>query len=232
MLDFSQFSSEGHEFMDCKDFARWEVQPKGRYVSPTGYVAPYSAETSVAIDYGSELIYFLSRGPPSTGTIEFDCDRDEDAMDVTITVQAYYSSPEVLKHSYVCILERFEVQNGIGIFVRPPSRMFVAKSLTYVVQTRPHLGSSVEGMFISFHILVTVPERYNDLPIQLDTLLVKMPLFSVTFSETMYEVHCRSIHLETASMPICIKVHLQSPRSCVADFDKSISQCQQGQEQS
>lgn len=104
-----------NEFEDCVAIAEWDVLPRAAYMSPRG-VAPYSAETTVTLPVFSDMLYFLTRGPFTKGAIRFSSGGTSDSVNIKTTF--YYYSANMIEYAKVCILQRDEVNNGIGILVR------------------------------------------------------------------------------------------------------------------
>lgn len=103
-------------FEDCVSAAAWSVLPRARYSSPQGFDFPYAADTRLHISAFSEMLYFLSRGPMSRGSIDFTADGDSTV--VTVSVRFFYTTPEIIQHAKMYTLSRDEDNNGVGIFVR------------------------------------------------------------------------------------------------------------------
>lgn len=59
-----------------------------------------------------------------------------------------------------------------------------------------------------FSIRVEFPETVDDEPVQIDSLLAIVPLFSVTLEDSMDFVNFRSFSLQTAYCPVNMKVYI------------------------
>ena len=59
-----------------------------------------------------------------------------------------------------------------------------------------------------FSIRVEFPETVDDEPVQIDSLLAIIPLFSVIFEDSMDFVNFRSLSLQTAYCPVNMKVYV------------------------
>ncbi|KAJ3535088.1 hypothetical protein NM688_g7029 [Phlebia brevispora] len=173
-----------NEFEDCVDVAQWSILPEGAYTSPQG-VSPYAAETTVTLPVYSDMLYFLSRGPFTRGSIQFACNGAAD--NVKVHIKFFYLSPDTVQHAKVCVLQRDEVNNGVGVF------------------TSPQLEMLPMGAVSCFAISVELPEIMDEEPVQIDGLLTMMPLFSITMADSMDFLNFRSVTLQTSNAPIHVR---------------------------
>ncbi len=102
------------EFQDCVLVADWTVIPASQVTQQRPF--PHTAQATLVLPVSSELLYFLSRGPLSRGSISYVVgEESSDVVDVRVEVS--YTSPDVLHLMKVCLLQRDEVNNGVGIYV-------------------------------------------------------------------------------------------------------------------
>lgn len=199
-----------NEFEDCVAISEWDVLPRATYMSPRG-VAPFSAETTVTLPVFSDMLYFVTRGPFTKGAIRFSSGGTSDCVNIKTTF--YYYSATMIEYAKVCILQRDEVNNGIGILVSLILRLRTQTFLT-TSQTSTPTGTSAEAT-ACFSIHVEFPEIVDDLPTQIDGLLAIVPMFTITLEDSMDFVTFRSVTLQTAYSPINVKVRILYLCTCV-----------------
>ena len=105
---------------DCVRFADWTTPEVGEHFTPlqdNTSPYPYSAKNFLELPVSSDLLYFLSRGALSSGIVQLAADGDSDSNVASVRVQLLYNRPEFLEHAHVCLLQREEGKNGVGIFV-------------------------------------------------------------------------------------------------------------------
>lgn len=115
---------------DCVNVAQWKELDG----SPGDNHYSYRAYTSLELPVSSDLLYFISRGSLSVGTIDFLESEEPDSDSVKVDVTFLYQTPKALEHAKVCQLERESGKNGVGIFVRI-SEIGPAVALTAVADT-------------------------------------------------------------------------------------------------
>lgn len=98
---------------DCVSHADWTYEPQ---VPPRYRQFQHYAHTSFDLPRFSSLLYFVSRGVLSHGSIEIVNDGTNPDQ-VTVEVDLLYNFDDVLDRVDVCTLQRDEDQNGVGIFV-------------------------------------------------------------------------------------------------------------------
>ena len=144
----SNSAGNPNEFEDCVAIVEWDVLPKSTYMSPRG-VAPYCAETNVTLPVFSDMLYFLGRGPLTKGIIQFASGRSSDAVNIGITF--FYYSPNMLDCAKVCMLQRDEVNNGVGILVRLDDSHAEQSTLINIVDFDAHRHPRHGGYSMLFY---------------------------------------------------------------------------------
>ncbi|PBK58817.1 hypothetical protein ARMSODRAFT_967407 [Armillaria solidipes] len=143
----------------------------------------YSAHTSFDLPLNSETLFLLSQGSLSSGAINVVTSPTlKDVVRVDVAIQYYRQ--KVLDYARICLLQRQEGENGVGVFT---PRWF--NNPTY--QDRPH-----------FDITITIPEPSSTSASNIKNFETDVPNFSQSLQDLESRVHFGKISLKGSNMPI------------------------------
>lgn len=196
---------------NCVRFADWSSLEAGEHYSPlseNNAPYPYAATASLDLPISSDLLYFLSHGAHSSGVVQLAADGDSDSDVATVSVQLLYHHPEFLETAHVCLLQREEGKNGVGIFVSSHWRVpfYITK---YGAQTPDHRHRHPHHRpnhrpFFSMKISLPAPAARDLLKIK--GFETNMPLFVHLFDELENLVDFETFKLRTSNTVIVVKV--------------------------
>ena len=96
---------------DCVEVVAWDqAASSGDY--------SHVAQASVDLPVSSDLLYLVSHGYLSHGTVQFVATDSQDSHVASIDVTYHYDNDELSDVLKVCRLHRAVEKNGVGIFVR------------------------------------------------------------------------------------------------------------------
>ncbi|KAK0196019.1 hypothetical protein F5146DRAFT_924767 [Armillaria mellea] len=143
----------------------------------------YSAHTSFDLPLNSETLFLLSQGSLSSGAVNVVTSPTlKDVVRVDVAIQYYRQ--RVLDYARVCLLQRREGENGVGVFT---PRWFNNPSY----QDRPH-----------FDITITIPEPSSTSASNIKNFETDVPNFSQSLQDLESRVHFGKISLKGSNMPI------------------------------
>lgn len=204
---------------NCVRFADWSSLQAGEYFSPLSENSapyPYAAKANLDLPVSSDLLYFLSHGALSSGVVQLAADGDSDSDVATVSVQLLYHHPEFLEDAHVCLLQREEGKNGVGIFVSPKDRTRFY-STEHRAQTpdyhhrHPHHRPS-HRPFFSMKISLPAPAGRELLKIK--GLETNMPMFVHLFEELESLVDFKTLKLRASNTAIVVKVRFTTHKYC------------------
>ncbi|KAJ3531475.1 hypothetical protein NM688_g7570 [Phlebia brevispora] len=178
---------------DCVRFADWTVKEPGDYfVSNPEQTAhyPYVANTSVDLPVSSDLLYLLSSGALSNGVVEVTADGPSDSDVATVDVKLLYHHSEILEKAHVCLLQREEGKNGVGIFT--------PKHWHHHQRRDPHHSPF-------FAVKVSLPEPSGEEPLKINAFETNMSGFLHTLGDLDGVVDFETLVLRSANHPIFAK---------------------------
>ncbi|KAK0226557.1 hypothetical protein IW262DRAFT_1457799 [Armillaria fumosa] len=145
----------GHTVRECIQGQGWTSTGSGG-----GFPSQrYSAHTSFDLPLNSETIFLLSQGSLSSGAVNvLTSPTLKDVVRVDVAIQYYRQ--RVLDYARVCLLQRQEGENGVGVFT---PRWFNNPSY----QDRPH-----------FDITITIPEPSSTSASNIKNFETDVPNFS------------------------------------------------------
>ena len=186
---------------ECVDHANWTYETD---VPPQYRQFRYYAHTTFDLPRDSSLLYFISRGVLSHGSIEILND-GTDSDTVNVDVDLLYNLDDVLERVDVCTLHRERNQNGVGIFV---SRLHKAYSIDLeltMLRTgqSPRYQPPHHNERTQFVVKVHLPTEGQQVYEGLET---DMPLFAHVVGDLASELFFNYISLKTSNTPITIKV--------------------------
>lgn len=169
----------------------------------------------------SEVLYFLSRGIQSTGSIVIVQDDTIRAPDtVRVDVIALHYTPEYLHAIAVCSLERSPGEQGVGIFVRCQCQRDRASIILtqYCIYMQTPRGWSSGKMLpqLDFEITVRLPKISLRQPLQIAALETSMPNFAQHTGDLMSSVHFGSLSLSGTNGDVSASVSRPSTLSLLS----------------
>ncbi|KAK0495084.1 hypothetical protein EDD18DRAFT_1173857 [Armillaria luteobubalina] len=169
----------GHTVRECIQGQGWTSTGSGG-----GFPSQrYSAHTSFDLPLISETLFLLSQGSLSSGAVNVVTSPTlKDVVRVDVAIQYYRQ--RVLDYARVCLLQRQEGENGVGVFT---PRWFNNPSY----QDRPH-----------FDITVTIPEPSSTSASNIKNFETDVPNFSQSLQDLEGRVHFGKISLKGSNMQI------------------------------
>ncbi|PBK88467.1 hypothetical protein ARMGADRAFT_937255 [Armillaria gallica] len=171
----------GYTVRECIRGSGWTSTGSGRGFPAVGQ--RYSAHTSFDLPLNSETLFLLSQGSLSSGAVKVVTSPTlVDVVRVDVAIQYYRQ--KVLDYARICLLQRQEGENGVGVFT---PRWF--NNPTY--QDRPY-----------FDITITIPEPSSTSATNIKNFETDVPNFSQSFQDLESRVHFGKISLKGSNMPI------------------------------
>ncbi|KAH7921450.1 hypothetical protein BV22DRAFT_1198201 [Leucogyrophana mollusca] len=146
---------------------------------------PHGAETSFELDVDSAALYLVSRGSRHSGGVNIvQSEVEGDKVGVNVRVGYYYEP--ALARATVCLLERRQGENGVGIFTP-----------TWILD--PHRDWKDN---LKFEVTVTLPAGKDDEALNIKNFDAHTPLFSYNVGTFFDSVFFEKISIRTSNMPI------------------------------
>jgi hypothetical protein len=142
---------DGHT-IECTGDGSWEDVK----TLPSQY-PPYSARVGFKLPLDTPLLYFLSHGSLSQGSITFET-TSSSSSEVAVDVEVQYTSLEARSQATVCSLEKDEGGRGIGIYT-------------------PNIPWAPNRDRLRFIVTVHIPLEAKD-TLNIKSLVTTLPLFS------------------------------------------------------
>lgn len=179
----SQRSFQTNDFeLDSPDVDYLTANPP--YGSSATFVLPSGAD--------SDLLYLLSRGSLSHGSIQVDA-VESSSDDVRVNVEARYWSRKALQRAVVCKLEKDDGDaHGVGIFTPRSSR---------------GLGPLD---YIRFNIHVQIPVSASKTPRVVKAFKTALANFRHELGDTVDKLRFEALTLEATNAAVIVKVRMSS----------------------
>lgn len=153
---------------------------------------PYGSSATFVLPSGadSDLLYLLSRGSLSHGSIKVDA-VESSSDDVRVNVEARYWSRKALQRAVVCKLEKDDGDaRGVGIFTPRSSR---------------GLGPLD---YIRFNIHVQIPVSASKTPRVVKAFKTALANFRHEFGDTVDKLRFEALTLEATNAAVTVKVRM------------------------
>ncbi|OCH93512.1 hypothetical protein OBBRIDRAFT_749481 [Obba rivulosa] len=169
---------------DCVEYGSW-MKGRMEWANPHHPLRDlsYIASTSFELPLDSDLLYMISRGALSHGTVSISDGGEQGSDKMEVHVRVQYAHEDALEKTKVCLLKPGENQNGVGIFSPP-----------YMVGRKWHTNVEID---------VKLP-RASGIPIFVKKFETDMPLFKHNVFNMQETAVFNSISLRTSNMPIMV----------------------------